>query len=231
MSNIAYSLHVLLSRGLFSLTTRRYVHHRMQGSAFEGPFLMASNHVSHFDPPLLAATLPFKIDYMADAPLFSGWAGNAYFRCLNAFPVDRRRKDTASVREAVARLRSGRNVGMFPEGGIRDGERSILGGGPIKPGTATIARMADVPILPVVVIGSDRLYNPRAWRRFRSVPVWVGTGNWVRLEQGANCGPARRFTEGELLREMLEVRDSLRMRFGIRDVDMPQPPRCRMGEP
>ncbi len=99
-----------------------------------GAWILASNHISHFDPPLIAIAAGRGIDWMAMVELFRQPFFAAWFRAIGMFPVDRARMDRETVRMALARLRVGHAVGMFPEGGIRDGASSVLEGAPFRPG-------------------------------------------------------------------------------------------------
>src|SRR6266545_7140469 len=100
-------------------------------------------------------------------------------RAVDAFPVDRDRADRKTIRTAIERLKSGRIVGVFPEGGIRDGARSLLEGAPLRSGASTLAHIAQVPIVPCVILGSDRLYAKRSWLPLRRTPVWIGFGKAI----------------------------------------------------
>src|SRR2546430_955636 len=88
-------------------------------------------------------------------------------RAVDAFAADRDRADRKTIRTAMERLKEGRVVGLFPEGGIRDGVRSLLEGAPLRPGATTLAHIARVPILPCVILGSDRLYSIKQWLPLR----------------------------------------------------------------
>ena len=63
-------------------------------------------------------------------------------RAVDAFPVDRDRANRQTIRTAIERLKDGRVVGLFPEGGIRDGARSLLEGAPLRPGASTLAHIS-----------------------------------------------------------------------------------------
>src|SRR5438132_9978994 len=126
-----------------------------------GGFLLASNHISHFDPLIISSVLRRKIDWMAMAEFFPIPLLGHFLRAVDAFPADRDRADRKTIRTAIERLKNGRIVGVFPEGGIRDGARSLLEGAPLRPGASTLAHIAGVPILPCVILGSDRLYSTK----------------------------------------------------------------------
>src|SRR5205823_285405 len=85
-----------------------------------------SNHISHFDPPIISSVARRKIDWMAMAEFFPiPWLGH-FLRAVDAFPAARDRADRKTIRSAIERLKDGRIVGVFPEGGIRDGARSRI---------------------------------------------------------------------------------------------------------
>jgi len=146
----------------------------------EGPLLIAGNHISHFDPPITGARFNRKVDFMAMEPLFrKAWSRRLLEGWMDAFPVRRGQPDLGAIREAVRRLKAGRVVSVFPEGGLRTGSASVLGGAPLPPGAAMLAQMAGAPVLPCVILGSDQLY---AWQNlFRRPRVWVGVGEVLRL--------------------------------------------------
>jgi 1-acyl-sn-glycerol-3-phosphate acyltransferase len=143
-----------------------------------GAAVLVSNHISHFDPILLSVAYSRSIDWMTtlefyDNPLLAAW-----LRGLNTFPVDRSRPDRRALRLGVERLRGGKLVGMFPEGGIRAGSKSILGGSSPKSGAVVLARLAEAPIIPCVIFGSDRLYAKKSWSLIPPrIPVWIAIGS------------------------------------------------------
>ena len=90
--------------------------------------VVVANHISHFDPFLLSYAFPRPIDWMTTEEFYSNPLMRTWLRALNTVPVDRSRPDHRALRVGVERLRAGRIVGVFPEGGIRAGATSILGG-------------------------------------------------------------------------------------------------------
>src|SRR5437016_13724720 len=126
-----------------------------------GEFLLAANHISHFDPLIISSVVRRKIDWMAMAEFYPMPFIGSFLRAVDAFPAARDRADRKTIRTAIERLKNGRIVGVFPEGGIRDGAQSLLEGAPLRAGASTLAHMAEVPIVPCVILGSDRLYAKR----------------------------------------------------------------------
>src|SRR3954463_502706 len=139
-----------------------------------GAFLLASNHISHFDPLIISSVVRRKIDWMAMAEFFPMPIVGPFLRAVDAFPAERDRADRKTIRTAIERLNAGRIVGVFPEGGIRDGAKSLLEGAKIRAGASTLAHIAGVGVVPCVILGTDRLYAKRSWLPFRRTPVWIG---------------------------------------------------------
>jgi 1-acyl-sn-glycerol-3-phosphate acyltransferase len=141
-----------------------------------GACILAPNHISHFDPPLIGISTSRPVDWMAMQELFTNRIFGGILRWIGSFPVGREKFDRAAVRTALDRLKRGRLVGVFPEGGLRTGPESVLEGAPLKPGVAAMAQMTGATVVPCVVIGSDALYAPRQWLPFRRTRIWVVFG-------------------------------------------------------
>ena len=134
-----------------------------------GAVLVACNHLHNADPFLISFAIPRPVHFMAKRELYRirpvGWL----LRVLGAFPVDRGKADRAAIRRAEATLAQGIAVGMFPEG-----TRSVTAAlQPAFPGAALIAWRGGVPVLPVVITGSERL--PLNGAKSRS-PARAGRG-------------------------------------------------------
>lgn len=166
--------------GFGSALLDSYVRLRVDGREHippTGPFLLVANHCSHFDPPLLTRALGRWVDWVAMVELYRHRPLAHFWNALAAIPVDRSRLDRRAAVTVLRRLRAGRIVGIFPEGGIRAGERSVLAGGPLDAGACRLALAAGVPLLPVVIRNSETLYAPGGWlfpRRAFQVTVHFG---------------------------------------------------------
>ena len=136
-----------------------------------GGFLLASNHLSYLDPPLLGAACPRRLSFMAQAKLFDdAWLG-AFMRGVHVIPLQRGEGDVAAVREAVRRLRRGGAIAIFPEGG-----RQFSGQlGAAKGGVGLLAELAQVPIIPVIVRGTFDALPPGS-RRVQRAKIRVAFG-------------------------------------------------------
>jgi 1-acyl-sn-glycerol-3-phosphate acyltransferase len=195
-----------------------------------GGMLLAANHISHFDPFIISAVVRRKIDWMAMAEFFPYPVLGQFLRAVDAFPAARDRADSNTIRSAIHRLRSGRIVGIFPEGGIRDGSRSILQGAATRAGVAALADIAGVPILPCVILGSDRLYHRRRWTRFRQTPIWIAFGHPIYRDLSLGKTAAREQIGSQFAAAIDRLRCEISDAFQLDPTDFPQPPRVRMQE-
>ena len=142
-----------------------------------GPFLLAANHLSPFDPFLLTLATRRWIDWVAMVELYRRPAAAWYWDALAAIPVDRARVSRAAAVTILKRLADGRVVGIFPEGGIRTREQSVLAGGGIHAGACRLALAVGVPLVPVAIVGSETMTGVRGWlwpRRAFKVDVIFG---------------------------------------------------------
>jgi 1-acyl-sn-glycerol-3-phosphate acyltransferase len=196
----------------------------------QGGFIVVSNHISHFDPPLIGAWYLRYVDWMAMEELFvSRWSA-ALMYGLSAFPVRRDGRDGRAIREALGRLEIGRTVGLFPEGGIRAGAQSILEGAPMWPGACALSVHSGKPIVPCVILGTDRLYRPQNWLPFRRVPVWIGVGEPLFPENNSRSAHGREALQKRLSAAIIDLKERLRERYSLQREDLPATPQARKRE-
>lgn len=141
-----------------------------------GAYLLAANHLSPYDVPCLMKESGRKIDFVSITEVFRNPLLAWFYGNMNAFPLDRGRVDIGATRTILDRLERGRAVGIFPEGAIRTEENSVLNGGRIKPGVARLARLANVPILPTVVLGTSAYRRILSWAPLRRVRYGINYG-------------------------------------------------------
>jgi 1-acyl-sn-glycerol-3-phosphate acyltransferase len=113
--------------------------------------IIASNHISWYDPPLIGAVIPYEIAYLAKAELFKNRLFRALITTLNAIPITRNAGDMKGITNAMNVLNSGKSLLMFPEG-TRKGKN-------IKPGVGMFAMKMRKDILPLYIENSDRLMS------------------------------------------------------------------------
>jgi 1-acyl-sn-glycerol-3-phosphate acyltransferase len=117
-----------------------------------GPYIIASNHLSWTDIPLVAMYVPGKVVYMAKEESFTGRLGWLP-RFLGAFPVKRGEGDRQSLRTADQQLKKGNVLVIFPEG-TRSKSHTLAKG---YAGLGMIALRSDVPVIPVAVWGTENV--------------------------------------------------------------------------
>jgi 1-acyl-sn-glycerol-3-phosphate acyltransferase len=115
-----------------------------------GAFLLAVNHVNVLDGPLVWAVHARPTHFLVKTEMFRGVFGWA-LRQVGQIPVDRSRPDRAALATAVHALRTGRVVGVFPEGARGRGDVSE-----VRTGIAWLALQAAAPVVPVAVLGTRR---------------------------------------------------------------------------
>lgn len=122
-----------------------------------GSLIIASNHVTYADPPLVTLATRRPVYFMAwnrlfDVPLFG-----RLIRFLRAFPLVTESADPGAVRGAARLLKAGQAVMIFPEGGrTLDGRLQRF-----KPGAFRLACSLGAPILPVTIIGGHESWPPQ----------------------------------------------------------------------
>ncbi len=147
----------------------------------DGPVIFAANHHSHLDTPLLLSSLPArfrnKVFAAAAADYFFGnrVTGAASALALNAIPLERTKINRSSAEQAADLLDEGWSMLIFPEGG-----RSPDGWGqPFKGGAAYLAVRCGVPVVPVHIRGTDRLF-PKGAKRPRRGSTLITFGKPLR---------------------------------------------------
>ena len=144
-------------RRIFNFATYTLIGMKVYGEEnipAKGPFILASNHASYFDPPLVGTAVRHHlIHFMAKEELFRNPVMNWFLRYVNTFPVRRGRIDKEAIVESFRVLKNGGVLGIFPEGTSK--YQGVLG--KFHDGFAGIAIKAGVPVLPVAVVNSRPL--------------------------------------------------------------------------
>lgn len=140
----------------------------------KGPFVIASNHASYFDPLLLSCAVCRPVAYMAKEELFKIPLLNQGMRLYGAYPVKRGASDRNAIRAALMVLQQGWAAGIFLDGTRTPDARIVEP----KLGAALIAAKANVPLLPVSLWGTEKILlkgSPYP----RLVPVTIRIGELI----------------------------------------------------
>ena len=141
----------------------------------DGPVLVAANHQSFLDPPLISCLYQTEMFYLARKTLFTPitrWLYSSW----NAIPVDQDRPDMASLKNIIRKLKDGHRVLVFPEGARTDDGHI----GPPAPGIGLIAVKSGAVIQPVRISGA-REALPRGSARLRRTRICITIGPPIRL--------------------------------------------------
>lgn len=121
----------------------------------KGSFILASNHPSYFDPPLLAGVVSQRICFLAKEELFYNKFARIFFQILGAIPIKRNASDFKALRRALKVLRK-RPLLIFPQG---------LVGAPweqVNAGVGFLVRKSGVPLVVARIQGSEQVF-PLGW--------------------------------------------------------------------
>ncbi|MDD5093344.1 MAG: lysophospholipid acyltransferase family protein [Dehalococcoidia bacterium] len=135
----------------------------------DGPIIIVANHMSMVDPPLLSASIPRQISFMAKEELFTSkrwWLVPAF----GAFPVRHGMGDVQTIRRATRMLQKGQVLGIFPEG-KRSSTHAM---DKAEVGVALIALLSGAPILPVGITGTEKVKGLGVIFRRPRITVTVG---------------------------------------------------------
>jgi 1-acyl-sn-glycerol-3-phosphate acyltransferase len=130
-----------------------------------GPVIVAANHESLLDPPLLALAAGQPLHFLAKVELWRYRPGAWLMDALGGIPIRRDRRDLVSVGRAEDLLRAGESVALFPEGTVR--------GGTWTRGAARLALLTGTPIVPVRIVGTRRALS-RGRVGFPKIRIVVG---------------------------------------------------------
>lgn len=187
--NPSYFLGWCFFRALFKFYFRCRVHNpeRVPGN---GPVILASNHTSYLDPPLVGAGLRRDINYLARESLFRFPIMGTVLRSWNSVPVDREGGGAAGLRAILDRLLDGSAIILFPEG-TRSYDGKLQ---PARSGIGLTVIKSDAVVVPVRVFGTYDAYG-RHHRFPRPRRVAVKYGEPMRFEalraEAKNCSKAR----------------------------------------
>lgn len=129
-----------------------------------GPFLLACNHASYFDPPFLGAITDKREVYaFAKKSLFGSKFSKWLFTHLNSIPVDRGNADIGAIKIILKLLRQNMGIMVFPEG-TRTSDGNL---NKAHAGIGLFACKSSVPVIPCRIFGTYEIMN-----RFSHFPNW-----------------------------------------------------------
>jgi 1-acyl-sn-glycerol-3-phosphate acyltransferase len=136
----------------------------------DGPAILASNHASYLDPPLVGVSCRKDVYFLARKSLFERPVVGPILAQLNTIPVDRDRGDVGAVRALIKLLKSGNRVLVFPEG-TRSKDGNLQ---PARAGVGLLIAKSLAPVVPVRVFGSFAALPRTGGIRFVPITVVIG---------------------------------------------------------
>ena len=173
----------------------------------KGGAVLASNHISYLDFALIgtgALHLKRYIRFMAKKGAFDNKIAGPLLRGMKHISVDRE-NGGASFVTALRALRDGEIVGIFPEA-TNSTSFEIKG---MKSGAVRLAMGAGVPVIPVVIWGSQRIWTkglPKDFRR-KSIPVHIVYGEPLRFSKDANLEEAETLLRKKMIEMLHKLQD------------------------
>ncbi len=148
-----------------------------------GPVILASNHASYIDPPLVGAGVRRQISFLARDNIFHVPVLAAILRSWEVVPVDRDGGTGRGLKQILARLEQGGAIILFPEGTrSRHGELN-----PARSGIGLTVIKSRAPVVPQRVVGTHEAFGPhKRSPRPRRLTVKYGQPMWF-AEQRAEA--------------------------------------------
>jgi len=150
----------------------------------QGGVIVASNHASYLDPPLVGCDLPKRyVRFLARNTLFKNRIGQWWARNVGVVFIDRNRGDIAAFKTALGVLKAGGLLCLFPEG-----TRTLTGGlQPPKGGVGFMIMKAGVPVVPAYIDGSFAAF-PKGAKRVKPAKITVRYGRPIMPEEFRGLG-------------------------------------------
>jgi 1-acyl-sn-glycerol-3-phosphate acyltransferase len=188
----------------------------------EGAFILACSHLSHLDPFLISAMNVRPVDWVTRVEFFKYRVFAAMLRGLHAFEVRRFGVPVSTIRTAIARLERGRIVGICPEGGVARGKESCIRGGDIKRGVGLISYRTGAPVLPCIILGSEKLNTVPPWLPAKRGRLWVAYGDrLIEPRRDLDRKAAREHLARELGEAYVNLFEELKRTFGLPEESVP----------
>ena len=148
----------LLGYSLSKALAKTFFNYRVIGAENmieEGPCIIAANHCSFFDPPLVGVACKRAIHYLARKSLLEWPILGPIFPDLNVIPVDRKNADRSALMGAIRVVKNGGAVLIFPEG-TRSPDGKLQSA---QPGIGMIVAKTGAPVVPVRISGSYEVFS------------------------------------------------------------------------
>lgn len=119
-------------------------------------YVICANHIAQHDPPVYASSVKRLFYALGKKELFNSWFTRKLFSTMNTIPVDRNKIDISAMKKSLRILKKEKaGLLIFPEGTRNFGEKPL----PVTPGVAMLAIKAKVPVVPVAIDSTYKLFS------------------------------------------------------------------------
>ena len=170
-----------------------------------GPALIAANHTSFLDPPIVSVCAPQEVHFLARKTLFKNPLFGLLIRKLNAHPVSGQAEDVAVFKTIVGLLKEKKKVIIFPEG-----KRSFDGKiGEIKPGIALLLSRTEAAIIPTYVHGTYEIWSRKHTlpKLFGRTAIVFGSPIFYKSSSGKDKKDAQRAVTEKLKKALVDLQE------------------------
>ena len=145
-----------------------------------GAVILAANHISWLDPPLVALKVPRKVAFVSKTTFHKNFLTRPIIKSIGIIPL-RQHNGTVGMLSTIKSLRKGIPLVIFPEGTRNYSGKQFL---PASPGVSLLAEGAKAPVVPIYIEGTDkalpkraRIFRPRRIRIRYGKPLTFTDGN------------------------------------------------------
>ncbi len=189
---------------IFHIFYRLFFRYEVEGAENipqEGGVIIASNHLSYLDPPLIGIAIKRRATYMAKSSLFHNPLISWFVRMFS-IPVDRGAAKPSTIKTAVNALRQGKLLVIFPEGGRRRGDNPAEG----RRGVGMLAALGRVPVVPAYIEGTDRAL-PVGAILIRPAKVKIRFGMPLKIEEAERTKDFQKRVTDEVMKRIRGLAD------------------------
>jgi len=160
---LAANLHAMWFRGEVTGT---------ENFPLDGPFLIASNHASHLDPPLVGCHVPRQMRFFARKSLWNNRIMAWWMNQVETIPVERDSGDIGAIKRVLQALKENRAIVLFPEG-TRSPDGRLQ---KAKPGVGLMACKTGVPVVPCRIFNSHQAFSKGSYIPNFGTPIYAVFG-------------------------------------------------------
>ncbi len=169
----------------------------------KGGFIVAANHISYLDPPVIGVALRRKPIFIAKEGLFKIPVIGTFVNYFS-FPLNRNKPQPSTIKEAVRRLKNGEVIVLFPEG-TRSADGNMLDP---KRGVGLIAVMSASPVVPALIEGTDKAL-PVGAKLIRPAKIRVIFGKYIEIEKKETSKQFQERISREIMERIKELKKTV----------------------